>query len=244
METGVRVALPLVVEVEVNSRCNRRCSYCPVSILPTPTVSRFMPDEVFDRLLNELAAFSFDGRLSYHFYNEPLLRRDLEHLVERAAVRLPWAYQVLYTNGDLLSDARYEALLRAGIHEFVVTRHDSDGFTERPAQVVLVPSQLVLTNRGGVMSAEPAPLDLSCYAPADMLIVTVNGDILGCYEDAQRQHVMGNLTRESLLDIWTNDRFVQLRDRLASGDRAGAGSICARCDNRAHERIGASWFAL
>jgi cyclic pyranopterin phosphate synthase len=242
-EVTRRVALPVVVEVEVNSRCNRRCSYCPVSLDPYPNVAKKMQDRVFTRLLEELSEIGFAGRLSYHFYNEPLLRADLEDLVAEAAGRLPSVHQVLYTNGDYLSTARYEALQRAGMHWFVVTRHDSDPFPERPAQTVLVPAQLDLTNRGGVLFPVASALALPCYVPTEMLIVTVSGDVVLCYEDARRQHVFGNVMEQSLIEIWTSDRFTAAREWLARGERAKISGACSQCDNRAHTAPGLSLYS-
>ncbi|MGH9349180.1 MAG: radical SAM/SPASM domain-containing protein [Vicinamibacterales bacterium] len=244
------IALPSVVEVEVNSRCNRACSYCPVSVLPAPPVPTFMSDAVFEHLLTGLAEWRFDGRFSYHLYNEPLLRRDLERLARATASRLPDAHQVLYTNGDLLTPQRYQSLRDSGIAEFIVTRHDGDAerVAPRPRQTVLVPAQLQLTNRGGTLPtrriALQTPLQTPCYAPSEMLIVAADGAVLLCYEDARRQHAMGNITERPLADIWTSPRFVELRARLAAGARAAAGGICAVCDNCAHDRAGTSWFAL
>lgn len=241
-----QIELPCVVEVEINTRCNRHCSYCPVSIIPPPPGPRFLEDAIFERLVRELETISFDGRLSYHLYNEPLLRQDLERLIEIAAVRLPSAHQVLFTNGDLLTEDRYQSLCRAGIGEFLVTRHDGDGdeFPQRPLQNVIIPPQLDITNRGGTMSQTAHAFPMSCYAPTEMLIVTATGDVLLCYEDARRQNVMGNILNESLLDIWTSERFVRMRSLLVAGKRETVGGICATCDNRTHATRGHSWPAL
>src|SRR5579884_3424923 len=114
----------VAVEIEINSRCNRKCSYCPVSILPAPKAPKMMSEQVISRILEELARLPFEGRLSYHFYNEPLIRRDLEQIIKRFAERLPNAYQVLYTNGQLLTQKRYESLIQAGIHLIKITSHN------------------------------------------------------------------------------------------------------------------------
>lgn len=227
----VDVQPPMIVEVEVNSRCNRRCVYCPVSLNPVPSVPRLMRDQVFDRLLDELAGYGFDGRLSYHFYNEPLIRKDLHILAGRARRKLPQAFQQLFTNGDLLTDARYDELVAAGIDKFIVTRHDDSDAPKRERQVVLKGSELQLTNRGGLMFEE-GPLDLPCHSPDEMLIVTVTGDVVLCYEDAERKHVLGNIMDQPLREIWEQERLEVWRRQLRAGDRAGATDMCAKCNNR------------
>lgn len=232
------------VEVEINSRCNRKCGYCPVSILPVPNVARYMNDEVFGRLLGELRRIRFRGRFSYHFYNEPLLRKDLERMVAWAHTELADIHQVLFTNGDLLNDQRYTSLRDAGIELFVVTSHSGLPYPERPHQIVQYPSDLELTNRGGIMidlpKVTPDILHTPCFAPSEMLIVTVTGDVVLCYEDAERKYVMGNILDNSIEEIWLAEEFVDIRNKVAEGHRTGTTSICNACNNLAHAIRGTS----
>lgn len=231
------------VEIEVNSRCNRRCSYCPVSLSPNPDVPKFMSDRVLDRVIDELKAIDYAGRVSYHFYNEPLLRKDLESIVARVGDGIPRARQVLYTNGDYLTDARYCALRDAGIEFFVVTSHDGKLHPQRESQVVQFSDELELTNRGGALEHIRTHSDdvylRCCFAPSEMLVVTVTGDIVLCYEDALRKHVMGSIVDRSLADIWFGEPFRTLRRQLADGDRSVT-SICRKCTNVAHTSPGTS----
>ena len=237
-----------VVEIEINTHCNRRCNYCPNSILPSIDPPRYMNDEIFQRILNELERIKFDGRLSYHFYNEPLLRMDIEHLVEQVSKKLPRAYQALYTNGDHLSDERYSRLRKAGIAHFIITRHDYKTIPGRDLQTVLTPDNIKLTNRGGILDKifgiDSIALSFPCYAPDEMLIVTVNGLVLLCYEDAKRTQVFGNIMENTLDEIWYSDKFVRVRRLLAQGKRNEASEICRKCTNQAHTAIGTSFFAL
>lgn len=232
-----------VVEVEVGSRCNRRCTYCPVSLDPTPPVPRLMPDNVFFTLIEQLAQHGFGGRISYHLYNEPLLRADLTELVELVDRKLPEALQILNTNGDLLNDKRYSQLRRAGIDYFFVTRHSTGIFPDRPFQIVQYWTELSLTNRGGTLKDLPGPSTSArktpCFAPSEMLIVTVTGDVLLCYEDAARTHIMGNVLQTSLAEIWTASHFELFRSRLAQGDRA-LDPMCSACSNVSHCQPGLS----
>lgn len=232
--------LPSVVEIEVNSRCNRRCGYCPNSLPELPAVDNFMEVELFEKIVGDLGRAGFSGRLSFHFFNEPLVRRDLEALVASARKRLPWAYLLLYTNGDLLDDGRHAALLEAGIDQFLVTRHDFDEYPERAFQYVQHPSNFTLSGRGGTVARSEEPLDIACFGPSEMMIVTVNGDVVLCHEDAERRHVMGTFRTQTLEEIWFSDRFLVFREPLERGDRAGAGPMCGACDNRLYPVPGAA----
>lgn len=240
---GLRLAGLSVVELEVGSRCNRACSYCPVSLDPRPPVLARMGEEVFEAVVRQLAAAAFAGRISYHLYNEPLLRRDLARLVATVDQVLPEALQLLNTNGDLLDDARYAELREAGVDYFYVTRHEPGPYPQRPFQVVQYADALTLTNRGGALPHLPAPSTeaprTSCWAPSEMLVVTVSGDVLLCYEDARREHVLGNVLASGLTEIWNDPGTVRLRERLRGGAR-NATSICRACSNTSHATPGRS----
>ena len=224
-----------MVEIEINSHCNRRCAYCPNSLIRGTQVPKYMDDGSYEWILSELVRINFAGRLSYHFYNEPLLHPDLDKFVEKTSRKLPQARQVLYTNGDFLTEERYLRLRTAGIAHFVVTSHDSLPFPSRPAQTVLFPKDLHLTNRGGVLPSSPEPLKLPCFAPSTMLIVTITGDVLLCYEDANRTQKMGNIMHQPLEEVWFSPRFIWLRKQLAAGNR-NVTDICRHCDNEAHQK--------
>lgn len=223
---------PSVVEIEVNSRCNRSCSYCPNSLPDRPVLQNLMSTPLYERIISELAGINYCGRLSFHFFNEPLLRKDLASLVAMARTRLPLAFIVLYTNGDLLDAARYDSLLAAGVDQFLVTRHSWDAFPERPFQVLQHPCNFTISGRGGSVAMPQEPLALPCHGPAEMMIVTINGNVVLCHEDADREECMGNFREQSLHDIWFAPRFQEIRAMLTLGRRVDATALCRRCDNR------------
>jgi 2-deoxy-scyllo-inosamine dehydrogenase (SAM-dependent) len=194
-----------------------------------------MPDAVFDTLVSELARLRFVGRFSHHFLNEPLLRKDLEDLVARVHRAVPGAFQVLFTNGDFLTESRYTSLLAAGIAEIVLTSHSGRSHPERAKQHVQFPEEMTLSNRGGYLTKLPrttaAQQRTPCFAPSEMLIVAANGDVLLCHEDANRRHVMGNVLHDPLDVIWDNPEFRRFRRLLREGRRIEAAGICSECTN-------------
>src|ERR1700733_797475 len=234
------------LEIEVNSRCNRSCSYCPVDVLPYPSVPREMSDDTFVRLHEQLAQVGYSGRISYHFYNEPLLRKDLERLIRMSKAFMPSAKIVLFTNGELLNDQRYHTLRDAGVMYIVVTSHDNRTHPPRPNQIVQFPANLELTNRGGVLVKLPAATEIHrktpCFAASEMLIATVTGDIVLCYEDARRENILGNIRTQTLEQIWNSPTLVAWRLALEQGRRGEAAEICSRCTNVAHRKPGSSAY--
>ena len=73
-----------------------------------------------------------------------------------------------------------------------------------------------------------------------MLIVTITGDVVLCYEDAYRSHVMGNICEQSIAEIWSSDDYSRIRGELEIGNRKGACEMCTHCTNRAHTALGKS----
>lgn len=238
--TRISPSWPNVVEIEVNYHCNRRCEYCPNSLPDHDQSAAFMGVNLFRRIIEMLREIDFTGRLSFHFFNEPLMRRDLDQLISWARPRIPKAHFVLYTNGDLLSDERHESLLHAGVDLFLVTRHDWDSYPDRPFQRVQTPGDFPISSRGGAIGEVVAPLDIACHAPNEMMIVTYTGDVVLCHEDARRAHVMGNLDRETLAEVWYSEAFAQARAPLERCQREQGPAICSTCDNRLYPLPGSA----
>lgn len=105
-----------IVSLETLTTCNQKCYFCPVSIAPRPDEE--MPMEVFERIVGELVAFrsTIEGVFLQN-YNEPTVDRrfvDLCRVLFTAG--LPVA---VLTNGSGLTPARTDALLQAGMLEYL-----------------------------------------------------------------------------------------------------------------------------
>ena len=89
-----------MVEIETYTACNRRCSYCPNATHERPDA--FMSEALFASIIDQLSELQFGGRMSFHFYNEPLLDPRLTDFIRHSRQQLPSIRIVLYSNGDLL----------------------------------------------------------------------------------------------------------------------------------------------
>ena len=144
------------LRISVTDRCNFRCVYC-------------MPREVFGRGYRfmdrkELLSFEEIERLARAFVahgvekiritgGEPLLRRDLEVLIERLAA-LGGLDVALTTNGALLPQ-KAEALVAAGLQRVTVSLDSLDDETFRAMNDVGFPVSRVLD---GIAAASAAGL--------------------------------------------------------------------------------------
>jgi cyclic pyranopterin phosphate synthase len=107
------------LRLSVTDRCNLRCRYCMPETdyvwVPKPDMLRF---EEISRLVAIFIGLGVDKiRLTG---GEPLLRRDLPHLVEMIAAHDGLRDLALTTNGVLLAD-QAEALKRAGLARVTVS---------------------------------------------------------------------------------------------------------------------------
>ncbi len=155
------------LRISVTDRCNFRCSYC-------------MPKEVFDNqhaFLPQAALLSFEEitRLARLFANagvrklrltggEPLLRKNLEHLVEMlAALRTPDGAPLdltLTTNGSILA-RKATALKAAGLKRLTVSLDAIDDEVFRRMNDVGFAVEDVLAGIDAALAAGLAPVKVN-----------------------------------------------------------------------------------
>ena len=156
------------LRISVTDRCNFRCVYCmPKEIfgkdfqfLPRGEILRF---EEIERLVRIFVGLGVQKiRLTG---GEPLVRRDLERLVEKLAA-LGDLDLTLTTNGSLLAQ-KAKALAAAGLRRITVSLDSLDDATFRSMNDVDFPVAKVL---GGIEAAQAAGL-----APIKINMVTKRG---------------------------------------------------------------------
>ena len=85
-----------------------------------------------------------------------------------------------------------------------------------------------------------APRKSKTYSPCTFLwqalVIFWDGDVLPCAQDFQGYYVLGNVKNSNLAEIWNNDRMVDLRTKIVSGDVEDL-ETCSRCDRLWREQI-------
>jgi pyruvate-formate lyase-activating enzyme len=98
-----------IVSLELMTRCNQKCYFCPVSIAPRDDYE--MPEDLFERIVGELTTFKTIEAVFLQSYNEPTLdRRFVEHCRVLHEAGLPVA---VLSNGSGLTPARVDALIES-----------------------------------------------------------------------------------------------------------------------------------
>jgi|GEM_PF-984534 len=116
------------IDVETSTQCNRRCSYCSNSLHDRRSTNRYMADDIYRRLVTELAEIGYTGQLAFVGHNEPLMHMD--DLVPRIALarrHLPHARIAVFSNGDYLTRDVLDRLEESGVDSLLVTMHTAPG---------------------------------------------------------------------------------------------------------------------
>jgi radical SAM protein with 4Fe4S-binding SPASM domain len=231
-----------MVEIEINHHCNRACTYCPNSVAERKEQGEMEP-ELFEKIMRDLESMKYEGTVSYEFYNEPMLAKNLFWFVQTTRRYLPKSPIDFYTNGTLLSIEKFRQLVNDGVTRFIVTKHEGvrnylfdetyPALTAKEKEIVLYQTHhdLKLTNRGGSVDAGPSePAHLTpCYIPDFLIAITVLGNVLPCFEDFHEESIMGNVGVENLTAILTNQKFETFRKNLRLGQRHKQ-APCNKCN--------------
>lgn len=232
------------VEIEINSNCNRSCSYCPnvnQQRIETGEISK----ELFNKIIDELSSINYSGRISFSFYNEPLLSKNIEYFSKVTKTKLQKSNLVIYSNGTLLTKEKLYLLLDAGVDFFIITRHESEDNYEFEKTLNELPLSiskkhikfqshldLKLTNRGGLIKNQkdtPLPHSSPCLIPLHMITITNKGTVVPCFEDYHQVNSMGNISDQGLMEIWNSNEYVSFRKNLIMGNRQNY-KVCASCN--------------
>jgi cyclic pyranopterin phosphate synthase len=151
------------LRISVTDRCNFRCTYC-------------MPREIFGRDFEflrreDLLTFEEIARLAQLFAHsgvekirltggEPLLRRDLEELVEMLARIRGIRDLTITTNGSLLTREKAQALKNAGLNRITISLDSLDDRVFRAMNDVNFPVGRVLEAIDAADEAELWPIKI------------------------------------------------------------------------------------
>jgi 2-deoxy-scyllo-inosamine dehydrogenase (SAM-dependent) len=232
------------VEIEINSFCNRKCLNCPNHDHERPIA--FLEDGLYYRIIDELAALHFSGRLTYNMFNEPLLDKRLPAFIAYARKMLPSVFIYLNTNGDLLDLNMWQNLRRAGLDFANVSQYDGrynqnvqnllDAVDDEEKKHIfhrVFDIEKDATNLGGSVpgvTRRSLPVKEFCVRPFYQLCVNYRGRVVLCCSDYFGAVEIGDLHRQSIKQLWRNWKFVYYRYKLMRKNRAGL-RLCRDCDN-------------
>ena len=96
---------------------------------------------------------------------------------------------------------------------------------------------LTISNRAGsvkikneVFELKPLsePLKQPCHYPLYKVLIDHDGAVLICSNDWKKELIMGNIKEDSIINIWSKHKFIELRKKLCNSNRNHA--PCNVCD--------------
>lgn len=236
-----------LIEIEINHSCNLACSYCPNAEHKRIETGE-MDTDLFKKLMKQLAEIDYDGLVSFHFYNEPLLCSKLDLFVGLLRDMVPKARLQLYSNGLFINYKRFRELVDLGVNYFCITRHEGikedfafqktlDQLTPEELKKVIFHNykQIELNNRGGLLPhLNNEKKDFSkfpCQIAQMFTVVTLKGNVLPCYEDFYQKEIMGNINDTHIKEIWESEHYKNFRRELKSKRSTSSSKLCQNCDN-------------
>ena len=130
------------ISIEISSLCNRKCAWCPVAYNTRP--DERMAGDVLARILADLKAVDYAGRVELYIYNEPT--RELAYLTTVISLvrnALPKACIMIATNGDYLrGTGNIMQLYAAGLNQLLINCYTKGLYDRRKKWVDAMPDSI------------------------------------------------------------------------------------------------------
>jgi MoaA/NifB/PqqE/SkfB family radical SAM enzyme len=119
------------IALEISSRCNRSCKFCPVAYNHRPDEN--MDLDLLDKALTELGEMNYRGRIELYIYNEPLREWQWAlDVLRMMRAQVPRACLMIATNGDYAKNGdRLAELYDAGLNQLLINCYSKGLYEKR-----------------------------------------------------------------------------------------------------------------
>lgn len=241
------IPLPCLISIETINRCNSNCAFCPVNKTADPRPFQKMDEQLFKKIIQELADVNYNGYLNLYVNNEPLADKRIEEWYRFAKEQLPNAKTLMYTNGTLLNLERFKKLApyvdkmiinnysdKLVLHENINTLYEfvknDDRYRNSDITIQIRYIKEILSNRAGDAPNKKRRKNnhWECIMPYTDLTIFPNGVVGLCCSDALEKTNYGNISVSNIFDIWSSEQYRELR-KMIGNDRSKY-SFCLGCD--------------
>ena len=206
-----------------------------------------MSQELFEKIIDELAELDYSGKLALFSNNEPFLDEKIIDRHRYARAKLPNARLHLFTNGTLLTLEKFIEIVDL-LDELIIDNYQQELRLIKPCQIiaeyckehpeltkkvtiVLRKPHEILSSRGGDAPNRKQLVSYGedrCILPYKQLIIRPDGKVSLCCNDPLGKNTLGDVSKDSLVDVWFNDRFKMVRKCLYEGRKNW--KHCEFCD--------------
>lgn len=201
-------------------------------------------------IIEELRDAEWEGKLFLNINNEPFVDVRILKFAEYAKSTIPGVFVELITNGTLLSPKKMYDLV-GKIDSLVINDYSNRYELSEPHRSIYREikaheeafrnikviinrrySQEILATRAGYAPNKKEKnnnVNGPCIYPFTDLLIFPDGKVGMCCNDCKEVTDFGDVTQNRLLEIWNNEKFVNLRRAMKSGDRRNY-PFCKECD--------------
>jgi len=235
------------VEIETINRCNGGCTFCPVNKNDDPRPALKMTDELFDKIINELHELDYSGVIGLFANNEPFIDTRLEGFAKTVRELVPKARIEVYSNGTLIELERFiniipylDLLVIDNYNDKLQLNEPTKAIQaylkEHPEHKSKVSIRMrretgMLSSRGGQApnNKKKKALPLSCLLPFYHFYIRPDGKVGLCCVDALAKYTLGDVSVQSLKDVWYSDDYGKIREKIREG--RDTLEVCKNCDS-------------
>lgn len=234
------------IEIETINQCNNICDFCPVNRFHDIRNHSTMTMELFEKIIIELEHLAYSGTINLSSNNEPLLDPYLIQRLKFTREHLPDAYIFIFTNGLLLTPQKLMQILTyvdfIHINNYNTTPELLSGHKRlqkellenkvdtNKAEIHLRNSSECLSTRAGQAPnrKETIALTSPCILPFSQMVIRPNGQVSFCCNDAYGLYTMGDVSKQSLVEIWHGEEFCKSRANMMKN--RSCQEPCRNCD--------------
>ena len=228
--------------IETIAYCNRNCEFCPNNDRYPNRKQGMMPTELWKKIINQLSAIDYHGRISPHLFGEVLLDKRIISHIAYAREKCPKSELLIMSNGDFLTEQLLKELIEAGLDSILITNYDDIEKTDlnyitnkyRGYVILRNFSDVEKINRAGILDNVGKPINniLPCFRPLNQLVINWQGDVILCCNDYYEKHIFGNANDENILQIWRSKKMKRFQNILSQEGGRLKIDICKECDNK------------
>lgn len=236
------------ISIETINRCNGTCSFCPVNKNLDTREFHLMKKELFFSIIEQLHNLDYKGTVSVYCNNEALLDKRIFDFSDYARKELPLASLVLSTNGLLLTTEKFYRII-PNLDLLIIDNYDddlklphrikeiytickNDDKYKNKVWIVLRKKNEILTTRGGQAKNRKKTTKTfisPCIYPFWQIAVRPTGEVSLCCNDPLGEGTLGNLNKESIVDVWNGHKYIQFRETMFKEGRKNL-LMCKYCD--------------
>ncbi len=236
--------------VETMNRCNGTCEFCPANIHDEVRPFKKMPQELFENIIQQLKEHQWHGKLWLSINNEPFMDTRILEFANYAKEQLGEVEIALFSNGSLLTPEKMDEMV-GKIDEITINdysekyalseRHKAiydhvkkhpDRFKDMRITINRRYKKEILATRAGSAPNKPTKnnnVDTPCIYPFLDFLIFPDGKVGMCCNDCKEISNFGDVTQESIFDIWKNTKYQALRQAMIRGHRSFY-AFCKECD--------------